>query len=137
MERQRVAAQTIWVDAAYSRAVREGNFVWVAGTTAVGPDGEVLAPNNAYRQTLLALGKIEDALVQLGATLQDVVRTRVFLTNIEDWSAVGRAHATCFADTLPASTMVEVSRLLDPELVVEIEADAFVREAGISGGSPD
>jgi enamine deaminase RidA (YjgF/YER057c/UK114 family) len=127
-ERQRVAAGTVWADAAYSRAVRDGRFIWVAGTSAVGPTGEALAPGDAYEQTRIVLGKIEDALRRIGATLEHVVRTRAFLTDIGDWREVGLAHAEYFANVLPASTMVEVSALLHPDLVVEIEADAILPE---------
>ena len=125
--RRTVAAGTPW-DAAvgYSRAVRVGPHVVVAGTTATDEAGATVAPGDAYAQTAYALAKVEAALAGLGATLTDVVRTRLFVTDIAQWAAVGRAHAEAFGDVRPAATMVEVARLVRPDLVVEIEADAIV-----------
>jgi enamine deaminase RidA (YjgF/YER057c/UK114 family) len=109
----------------YSRAVRVGNFISVAGTTAMTPEGPVGGPDLA-EQTRECLRRIEAALVQAGAGLADVIRTRVFVTDIDAWQEVGRVHSELFSDVLPASTIVEVSRLFDPRLQVEIEADALV-----------
>ncbi len=108
----------------YSRAVRVGNFIRVAGTTAV--DGtEIIAPNNPYEQTIFILGKIEQILIQAKATLEHVVATRIYVTNINDWEAIGKAHGEYFANIKPAATMVEVSALIHPDLVVEIEVEAI------------
>ena len=103
----------------YSRAVRAGDFVFVSGTTADGAD--------AYEQTKAAIARIEVALVEAGASLDDVVRTRIFTTNIADWAQIGKAHREAFADIRPAATMVEVARLIAPEMLVEIEVDAYLR----------
>ncbi len=110
----------------YSRAVRVGPFVSVSGTTATGPDGEVVGVGDAYAQTRYALEIVGRALAELGAGIQDVVRTRMFVTDIEDWPAIGRAHEEVFGDVRPAATMVEVRRLIDERHRVEIEVDAIV-----------
>jgi enamine deaminase RidA (YjgF/YER057c/UK114 family) len=109
----------------YSRAVRVGDTVHVAGTTAV-RDGKVVAPGDAYRQAQVALEIVVAALAECGASAADVVRTRLYVTDIRDWEAVGRAHGEVFADVRPASTMVQVAALIEPELLVEVEADAVV-----------
>ncbi|MCW3039382.1 MAG: RidA family protein [Solirubrobacterales bacterium] len=110
----------------YSRVVRAGAHVWVAGCTAATDDGAVLGGADIAAQTAAALDAIERALAQVGASLADVVRTRIFVTDIERWEEAGRAHGARFADVRPVSTMVEVARLIDPRLLVEIEADAYV-----------
>ena len=126
-ERQMVRSGAPWESiVGYSRAVRIGPHVAVSGTAPVGDDGEVVGIGDAYAQTKRCIEIIEAALGEAGATLGDVVRTRMFVTDISQWEAIGRAHGESFGDILPATAMVEVSQLIDPDMLVEIEADAIV-----------
>jgi enamine deaminase RidA (YjgF/YER057c/UK114 family) len=128
--RNSVPTANPWGDiVGYSRAVRVGNLVFVSGTTATGPEGEALHPGEPGPQTRLILERIEAALAKLGASLRDVVETRVYVCDIDQWEAVGRVHGEVFADVRPATTMVEVSRLIAPDLLVEISAVAVVDAA--------
>ena len=128
-KRINISSGTKWEDiVGYSRAVRIGDIIEVAGTTAVDENGEVVGLGDLGEQTKFILSKIERALTSAGATLNDVVRTRMFVTNIADWETIGNAHGLSFKDIKPAATMVEVKSLISPELLVEIEVTAILSE---------
>jgi enamine deaminase RidA (YjgF/YER057c/UK114 family) len=127
MKRQIISARSPWEDVfGYSRAVRLGNTIQVGGTAATDESGKVYGEGDIYTQAVYIINKIEAALVEAGATLQDVVRTRLFVTDIDDWEGLAKAHSEFFGDIKPATTLVEVSRLISPEFLVEIEAEAII-----------
>lgn len=126
-DRQRVSSGTVWEGiVGYSRAVRVDCFVYVAGTTATDDDGNVVGPGDPAVQTDYIFQKIERALTEVGASLRDIVRTRIYVTNADDWEAIGRVHGRYFADIRPANALIEVSRLVGSDYLVEIEADAVI-----------